>query len=68
MLEATKRVIRIAEVKARTGKSRTAIYREMASGEFPKNFPTGQNTVGWLESEIDQWIDQCIEAARGEAA
>lgn len=68
MLSPTKRVMRIAEVKERTGKSRTAIYREMAAGQFPKNFPTGQNTVGWLESEIDQWIDSCIEASRGAAA
>ena len=64
MTSKPKRIIRLREVIERTGKSRTAIYREMAAGQFPKNFPTGQNTVGWLESEIDQWIDSCVETSR----
>lgn len=64
MINKPKRIIRLREVIERTGKSRTAIYREMAADQFPKNFPTGQNTVGWLESEIDQWIDNCVETSR----
>jgi prophage regulatory protein len=56
-----KRVIRLSEVKYRTGMARSTIYRRIAQGEFPKPIPLGScRIVGWLESEIDIWLDQKI--------
>lgn len=49
-------LLRLADVKARTGLSRTTIYRFIADGRFPRNFPIGARAVAWLESDITQWI------------
>ena len=54
-----KRVIRLGEVEYRTGLARSTIYRRIAQGEFPKSIPLGSSRiVGWLESDIDDWLDQ----------
>jgi prophage regulatory protein len=55
------RILRLPEVVLRTGRKRTQIYAAIARAEFPKQVPIGPNAVGWLESEIDEWI---LEQAR----
>lgn len=55
-------LIRRKAVEARTGLSRTSIYRNVASGSFPKPVALGDRAVGWVESEIDQWIAARIES------
>ncbi|MEJ2911867.1 helix-turn-helix transcriptional regulator [Pseudoalteromonas sp. C12FD-1] len=60
------RILRLPEVKAKTGFGRSTIYTLMANGEFPSSIRIGARTVGWLESDIDQWIEtRCIGAAYG---
>ena len=66
--EHPKRVLRLPAVKNKTGKSQTAIYADMAAGTFPQNFPIGPQTVGWLESEIDEWIAACVAERDAKAA
>lgn len=63
MLEIPKkeRFLRLADVKARTGLSRSAIYLNISRGIFPRNINLGSRTVGWLESEIDAWIQARID-------
>jgi prophage regulatory protein len=51
------RILRLPEVKAKTGFGRSTIYSLMASGEFPRSIRIGARAVGWLESDIDQWIE-----------
>jgi prophage regulatory protein len=53
------RILRLPEVKAKTGFARSTIYALMASGEFPSSIRIGARAVGWLESDIDQWIETC---------
>lgn len=60
-----KRILRIKEVIARTGLSRGGIYARMAGDEFPKSISLGNRAVGWVESEIQQWIDDRIAESRG---
>lgn len=55
-----RRVLRLVQVKAKTGKGRSAIYEAMEKGEFPGSIPIGERAVGWLEDEIDEWIDERI--------
>nr|WP_280522142.1 AlpA family phage regulatory protein [Neptunomonas qingdaonensis] len=43
-----------------TGLSRSSIYRKMAEGTFPHSLPAGERGVGWLKSEIMDWIPECI--------
>jgi prophage regulatory protein len=50
------RILRLSGVKAKTGKSTSAIYADMTAGTFPKSVPLGPRTVGWLEHEITEWI------------
>jgi prophage regulatory protein len=48
--------IRLPLVLKKTGLSRMTIYRLENRGEFPKRKQLSPNSVGWLESEIDEWI------------
>jgi prophage regulatory protein len=50
------RVLRIAEVCARVGLGETCLRKLMAQGQFPTHFKLGVRAVGFLESDIDQWI------------
>ena len=57
-------ILRLPVVKARTGLSRSTIYLRVSEGEFPKPVSLGGRAVGWIESEIQQWLEQRIEASR----
>lgn len=49
-------ILRLPEVKNRTGLPRSTIYLRMAQGKFPHPVSLGGRTVGWLEDEIDRWL------------
>jgi len=57
-------IIRLPEVKKSTGLSRSTIYLRIAQGAFPKSVSLGGRAVGWLEAEIQEWLQQQIEASR----
>ena len=50
------RILRRAEVEAKTGFKRAHIYSLMKVGKFPKAMRLGVRAVGWDSVEIDQWI------------
>lgn len=54
------RIIRRVEVEKRTGLARSTIYQLMKDGVFPSAVKIGNGAVGWVESEIDQYIVSCI--------
>ncbi len=39
-----------------TGIGRSSIYKFIAAGTFPKPVPLGDRAVGWVKSEIEDWI------------
>ena len=53
------RILRIPDVVERTGLSQTTIWRRERDGEFPRRRRLGENSVGWLESEVDEWLRSC---------
>jgi prophage regulatory protein len=57
-------ILRLPDVKARTGLSRSTIYLYMNEGTFPESVSLGVRAIGWLESEIDKWVTERIEASR----
>ncbi len=57
-------ILKLPAVKARTGLSRSTIYLRISNGVFPTPVPLGGRAVGWIESEIELWIEQQIEASR----
>ena len=64
----THTILRLPAVKARTGLSRSTIYLRIAEGGFPKSISLGGRAVGWIESEIQAWVQQQIDAARQSGA
>jgi prophage regulatory protein len=39
----------------------------MQAGTFPKQVTLGPKSVGWVESEVDSWIEARIAARDAEA-
>lgn len=58
----TKRFIRIKEVMSMTGKSRSAIYADIANNKFPQSVLIGTRSVAWLEADVSSWIEHRLQA------
>ena len=50
------RLLTRAEVERRVGLGRSAIYRAMREGRFPKALRVGPSTVRWSAAEIEAWV------------
>ena len=50
------RILRLPEVLARVGLSRSAVYEHMATGDFPASVRLTPGSVGWHSNDIDEWI------------
>ncbi|MGA3134024.1 MAG: AlpA family transcriptional regulator [Terracidiphilus sp.] len=48
----------------RTGPSRSTVYQRVSEGRFPKPVSLGARAVGWVESDIEEWISRQIENSR----
>jgi len=59
---ARRTLIRLKDVKARTGLSKTTIYAHAALGRFPKSVSFGKGLSCWVEDEIDAWVNDRIRA------
>ena len=59
-------ILRLPTVKERTGLSRSTIYLRISMGTFPSPISLGDRAVGWVEDEIQIWIEQQIESSRTE--
>jgi len=53
----SKRILRLPQVKAITGLSRSTLYSRVAAKSFPKQISLGGRAAGWLESEVFQIVD-----------
>lgn len=56
------KLLRRADVEARTGLSRSTIYAWMEKGSFPKPMKLGARLVAWRETDIDAWVEGKSEA------
>ncbi len=59
------RIVRLPEVKAITGLSRSTVYERIREGQFPKPVGLGGRNVGWVENEVVAWIEERISVSRG---
>ncbi|NBX67229.1 MAG: AlpA family transcriptional regulator [Proteobacteria bacterium] len=50
------RIIRLPEVKHRTGLSRSSIYAGIKAGTFPHHIRLGARAVGWTLDSVTAWI------------
>lgn len=55
-MHAPDRIVRLKTLLARTGLSRSTIYRKIAEGTFPAQLKISTNGAGWRESDIDRWV------------
>ncbi len=60
----TTKILRLPEVKSRTGLSRSTIYLRISEQRFPKPIALGGRAVGWLESEVESWLEHQIQLSR----
>jgi len=62
----TKRALRYEQLAAEKGIrwSRQYIRRLERQGRFPQHFYCGPQSIAWLESEIDAWLDERIAESR----
>lgn len=58
------RILRLPDVKSRTGLSRSTIYSHVANKQFPAPISLGARAVGWLEQDIEAWLSEKVEASR----
>ena len=58
------RLIRLHEVKRRTGLSRSTIYRRMGEDRFPRPCHLGERIIAWVEADIDRWLAEIIQECR----
>lgn len=60
----TNSILRLPDVKEKTGLSRSTIYEKLQKGDFPTPVQLGPRAVGWVEAEIDDWLGRLIAARR----
>ena len=58
------KIIRLYEVESKTGLSSSTIYLQIKEKQFPPSISLGKRAVGWLVSDIEEWIDQRIKISR----
>ena len=57
------RILRLPEVKARTGMSRSTIYLRIAERLFPHPISLGPRMIGWPAGDVDALIAARIRGA-----
>ena len=56
------RFLKLKEVMEKTALSRSAIYRKMNEDQFPQSISLGDRSVAWVESEVDEWMEEVLVA------
>ncbi|MBK2024772.1 helix-turn-helix transcriptional regulator [Francisella philomiragia] len=56
------KILRLNQVVEITGTSKTTIYRWINANQFPKPINLSSSSVGWLEADINDWIQSKVES------
>ena len=54
------RILKAKEVAERTSISIPHNRRLSRDGKFPEPIALTENRSGWLESDVDEWISECL--------
>jgi prophage regulatory protein len=54
------KLLRIADVSAKTTLAKSTIWLKISQGKFPKPIKLGDSINVWMESDIDSWINSYI--------
>jgi prophage regulatory protein len=53
-------ILRMFEVSDRIGLAKSSIYEQIRKGSFPKPIKLSPRSVGWLEADINSWLDEKV--------
>ena len=62
-----KRILRRPQVQDRVGLTHSQIDNLEKRGLFPKRIKISVKAAGWVESEVEDFIERRIAASRGES-
>ena len=62
-----KTILRLPDVLAKTGISRSLAYALINKGEFPPSIQLSERAVGWDSEAVDAWINARIKAGHERA-
>jgi prophage regulatory protein len=57
-------ILRLPDVEARCAVNRRTLYYWIERGLFPRPISLGPRTVGWLDRDIEAWINEKAQASR----
>src|SRR5215470_2850677 len=57
-------ILRLPAVKARTGWGTSHLYGLIRKGEFPAPIKIGKRASGWIEAEVEAYLERRIAEAR----
>lgn len=66
-IKAQIRIIRMGEVVHRTGLCEREIYTRISESRFPSPVAIGPRARGFVEHEVDGWIESLVAAGRADA-
>ncbi|MBL4682452.1 MAG: AlpA family transcriptional regulator [Pseudomonadales bacterium] len=58
------KMLRLPSVIELTGLSRSSIYLRMKNDGFPQSISLGDRAVAWLESDIEEWLEEKVSTAK----
>ncbi len=58
------KVLNASQVANKTTMSVSNIRRMVREGKFPPPFALTENRQGWLETDVDDWISECVRNHR----
>jgi prophage regulatory protein len=65
----TQSLLRLSDVRSRTGLGKTTIYQLIRENKFPRPVhPAGSRMSAWASIEIENWIDEQVSAPRQDGA
>lgn len=57
-------ILRLPQVRARTGLSRSQLYELISRGRFPRQVKLSERAAGWVEDQVEAWLAARISASR----
>jgi prophage regulatory protein len=60
--------MRLKEVTEKTGLAKSTVYNLISQGKFPKQIDLGARSVGWVDTEIEEWLLAKIELRDSESS
>lgn len=57
-------IIDLTQLMNKVPLRKSTIYAYVKAGKMPAPIKLGDRAVGWIESEIDAWLKERVEASR----